>query len=58
MMTCSYGLRAAAVRPRYQPVNLALALENYGADGDFETARDQTHVEAERAGDSTANFIA
>lgn len=38
-------------------VNLALALENYGAEVDFETVWGQAHVEAERTGDSTANFI-
>lgn len=39
-------------------VNLALALENYGVDVDFETVWGQGHVEAERTGDSTSNFIA
>lgn len=39
-------------------VNLAMALENYGAEVDFETVWGQAHVEAERTGDSTANFIA
>ena len=39
-------------------VNLALALENYGADVDFETVWGQGHVEAERTGSSTENFIA
>lgn len=38
-------------------VNLALALENYGVDVDFETVWGQGHVEAERTGDSTSNFI-
>jgi hypothetical protein len=38
-------------------VNLALALENYGADVDFETVWGQGHVEAERTGDSSSNFI-
>lgn len=38
-------------------VNLALALENCGADVDFETEWGQAHVEAERNGDSTTNFI-
>lgn len=38
-------------------VNLALALQNYGADVDFETVWGQAHVEAERTGDSTTNFI-
>lgn len=39
-------------------VNLALVLENYGVDVDFETVWGQGHVEAERTGDSTSNFIA
>lgn len=39
-------------------VNLALALENYGVDVDFETVWGQAHVEAERAGSSSENFIA
>ena len=39
-------------------VNLALALESYGADVDFETVWGQGHVEAERTGNSTENFIA
>ncbi len=38
-------------------VNLALALKNYGVDVDFETVWGQGHVEAERTGDSTTNFI-
>lgn len=38
-------------------VNLALALENLGMDVDFETVWGQAHVEAERTGDSTTNFI-
>lgn len=38
-------------------VNLALALQNYGVVVDFETVWGQAHVEAERTGDSTANFI-
>ena len=39
-------------------VNLALALENYGIeDVDFETVWGQAHVEAERTGSSTENFI-
>lgn len=38
-------------------VNLALALENCGKDVDFETVWGQAHVEAERTGDSTSNFI-
>ncbi|MDD6315657.1 MAG: tannase [Clostridia bacterium] len=39
-------------------VNLALALESYGADVNFETVWGQGHVEAERTGSSTENFIA
>ena len=39
-------------------VNLALALKNYGVAVDFETVWGQAHVEAERTGDSTSNFIA
>lgn len=41
-------------------VNLALALQNYGGveSVDFETVWGQKHVKAERAGDSTMNFIA
>ncbi|MEI3305249.1 MAG: hypothetical protein V8R40_04020 [Dysosmobacter sp.] len=39
-------------------VNLELALEAYGADVDFEAVWGQAHVEAERTGDSTTNFIA
>lgn len=39
-------------------VNLALALQNYGVNVDFETVWGQAHVEAERTGDSTDNFIA
>ena len=38
-------------------VNLALALEEYGADVDFETVWGQGHVEAERTGSSSENFI-
>lgn len=38
-------------------VNLALALESYGVDVDFETVWGQAHVEAERTGNSTSNFI-
>lgn len=38
-------------------VNLALALETYGADVDFATVWGQGHVEAERNGDSDSNFI-
>ena len=39
-------------------VNLALALENYGVDVDFETVWGQAHVEAERFGNSNDRFIA
>lgn len=39
-------------------VNLALALESYGVQVDFETVWGQAHVEAERTGDSTSNLIA
>ncbi|MDE6852252.1 MAG: tannase [Lachnospiraceae bacterium] len=39
-------------------VNLALALENYGADVNFETVWGQAHVEAERNGNSSDRFIA
>ena len=39
-------------------INLALALESYGVDVDFETVWGQGHTEAERTGDSTENFIA
>ncbi|MCC8013742.1 MAG: copper amine oxidase N-terminal domain-containing protein [Eubacterium sp.] len=39
-------------------VNLALALEAYGKDVDFETVWGQAHVEAERSGSSSDNFIA
>lgn len=39
-------------------VNLALALEGYGVDVDFETVWAQGHVTAERTGDPTSNFIA
>ncbi|MCD8215040.1 MAG: copper amine oxidase N-terminal domain-containing protein [Clostridiales bacterium] len=38
-------------------VNLALALENYGREVDFETVWGQAHVEAERSGSSSGNFI-
>ncbi len=38
-------------------VNLSLALAAYGAQVDFETVWGQAHVEAERTGDSTSNFI-
>ena len=39
-------------------MNLALALAAYGAEVDFETVWAQGHVEAERSGTSTENFIA
>lgn len=39
-------------------VNLALALKGYGVEVDFETVWGQAHVEAERTGNSTENFIA
>jgi hypothetical protein len=38
-------------------VNLALALENQGADVDFETVWGEGHTKAERTGDSVTNFI-
>ena len=38
-------------------VNLALALESYGVDVDFETVWGQGHTKAERTGDSDTNFI-
>lgn len=38
-------------------INLALALENYGRDVDFETVWGQQHTMAERTGSSTENFI-
>ena len=38
-------------------INLALALESYGSDVDFETVWGQGHTQAERTGDSTENFI-
>lgn len=66
------GYQSAAVAPYWRirtginqgdtalttEVNLALALENYGVDVDFETVWGQGHVTAERTGDSTSNFIA
>ncbi len=39
-------------------VNLALALEAYGEDVDFETVWGKGHTEAERTGSATSNFIA
>lgn len=38
-------------------INLALALESYGADVDFETVWGEGHTMAERTGNSTDNFI-
>ena len=38
-------------------INLALALESYGSEVDFETVWGQGHTQAERTGDSTDNFI-
>lgn len=39
-------------------MNLALALDMYGADVDFETVWAQGHTQAERTGTSAENFIA
>nr|MCR4752618.1 tannase [Eubacterium sp.] len=39
-------------------INLALALEAYGAEVDFETVWDQGHTQAERTGKGTENLIA
>lgn len=39
-------------------VNLALALEAYGSEVDFETVWGEGHTQAEHAGDSESNFIA
>ena len=44
--------------PLTSELNLALALQMYGADVDFETVWGLGHTQAERAGDSAANFIA
>ncbi|MBQ9037317.1 MAG: carboxylesterase family protein [Erysipelotrichaceae bacterium] len=38
-------------------INLALALEMYGVDVDFETVWDQGHTQAERTGKGSDNFI-
>jgi hypothetical protein len=38
-------------------INLALALENYCVDVDFETVWANGHTQAERTGNSTDNFI-
>ena len=39
-------------------INLALALEDYGVDVDFETVWGQGHTQAERTGTADENFIA
>ncbi|MCM1212882.1 MAG: tannase [Blautia sp.] len=39
-------------------INLALALEAYGSEVDFETVWGEGHTQAERTGDSEGNFIA
>ncbi len=44
--------------PLTTEINLALALEMYGADVDFETVWAQGHTQAERNGDAGDNFIA
>ena len=44
--------------PLTSELNLALALQMYGADVDFETVWGLGHTQAERSGDSDANFIA
>lgn len=44
--------------PLTSELNLALALNAYGADVDFETVWGLGHTQAERTGDSDANFIA
>lgn len=44
--------------PLTSELNLALALSAYGADEDFETVWGLGHTQAERTGDSDANFIA
>lgn len=38
-------------------INLALALNMYGSDVDFETVWEQGHTQAERTGKGTTNFI-
>ena len=43
--------------PLTTEINLALALNAYGADVDFETVWAQGHTQAERIGKSDANFI-
>lgn len=44
--------------PITSELNLALALQAYGADVDFETVWGLGHTQAERTGDSDGNFIA
>ncbi len=44
--------------PLTTEINLALALEMYGADVDFETVWAQGHTQAERTGSAGDNFIA
>lgn len=44
--------------PLTSELNLVLALSAYGADVDFETVWGLGHTQAERTGDSDANFIA
>lgn len=44
--------------PLTTEINLALALQAYGVDTDFETVWAQGHTQAERTGKSDANFIA
>lgn len=43
--------------PLTTEINLALALNAYGVDVDFETVWGQGHTQAERIGNSTENFI-
>jgi len=38
-------------------INLALALQAYGADVDFETVWAQGHTQAERSGKAADNFV-
>ena len=44
--------------PLTSEMNLALALQAYGSDVDFETVWAQGHTEAERTGSASDNFIA
>lgn len=44
--------------PLTTEINLALALQAYGVDTDFETVWAQGHTQAERTGKSDADFIA